>query len=183
MTLAPASGGTRAQGRWRADVLGGLWVAVGSVLLGAPAGLLWSQVAPRFPLRFDAAGSPQLDRVESTGAFIGADATYFLVVLGAGLVCGALGWVLARRWGPGTVLGLALGGALAAYVAARVGLLPGRDDAVMALKAARPGTQVDLFLGREEGTALRAPWAALAWPAGAMLSWLVASARRPEDLD
>jgi hypothetical protein len=164
-------------------------LVVGCVLLGAPAGLLWSWVAPHVTVMFgpEGAGAPDL---ESTKAFIGADGSYVLVMLGFGVVTGALAWLLARRAGPWAVAGIALGGLLAALVAARVGLVPGSHEAIEALKQGTVGDSVDLYLGgplpgelHGHDPQLRAPWAAVAWPVGALLVFLVGSTVRPEDLD
>lgn len=160
---------------------------MGSVLLGAPAGLLWSLVAPRLQVTFGTDGPSAAD-LEGTKAFVGADVSYLLVVLGVGVLCGVLGWVLARRSGPWTVAALAVGGVLAALVAARVGVVPGSHDAVEALRQGRVGhPPIDLYLGRLEPKAkvphLRASFAALAWPVGALGAFLVAALRHPEELD
>lgn len=170
---------------WRTDLVTALTVTAGSVLLGAPAGLLWSAIAPRIRVSFKADG-PAAQDLESTKAFIGADGSYLLVMLAAGLLCGALGWWFARRTGPWTVVALAAGGLLAALVAARVGVVPGSHEAIVALRQAKPGhPPVDLYLGRLKGDMphLRAGWAAVAWPVGALLAFLVGALRRPEDLD
>lgn len=162
-------------------------VLVGSVLLGAPAGLLWSHVAPRLRVTFGADGPSAAD-LEGTKAFIGADGTYLLVVLGVGVLCGVLAWAFARRSGPWTVLALTVGGLLGALVAARVGVVPGSHDAVEALRQGRMGhPPIDLYLGRLEPKAkvphLRATWAGLAWPVGALSAFLVGALGRPEELD
>jgi hypothetical protein len=99
-----------------------------------------------------------------------------------------LGWLLARRSGPWTVAALAVGGLLAALVAARVGVVPGSHDAVEALRQGRVGhAPVDLYLGRlgpkSDLPHLRATWAALAWPVGALCAFLVGALARPEELD
>ena len=171
--------------RWREDIPRALAVVVGSVLLGAPAGLLWSQVAPRLKVTFRAEG-PTAPDLESTKAFIGADATYILVMLGVGVLCGLLAWAYARRSGPWTVTALAVGGVLAGLVAARVGVIPGSEDALMALRQGKVGhAPVDLYLGVLKGDVphLRSPWAAVAWPVGALVAFLAAAWRRPEELD
>jgi hypothetical protein len=170
---------------WREDVVPAVGVVVGSVLLGAPAGLLWSAVAPRLRISFGASGPSAAD-LESTKAFIGADGSYLLVMLAAGVVCGTLAWLFARRSGPWTVIGLTVGGLLAALVAARVGLVPGSHDAVVALRQGKVGhPPIDLYLGRLKGDTphLRAGWAAVGWPVGALGAFLVGALRRPEDLD
>jgi hypothetical protein len=165
-------------------------VVLGSVLLGAPAGLLWSKLAPRLTVTFGEQG-PTAPDLESTKAFIGADASYLLVMLGLGLLCGGLAWVFARRSGPWTVAALAVGGALAALVAARVGLVSGSHGSLEALRQGTVGhAPVDLYLGgplpgqlKGDVPHLRAPWAAVAWPVGALVAFLAGAARRPDDLD
>jgi hypothetical protein len=180
----PTPGPTTGQ-TWRQELLPALGVAVGSVLLGAPMGLLWSAVAPRLRISFGKTG-PSAPDLESTKAFIGADGTYLLLMLAAGLLCGTLAWLFARRSGPWTVIGLTVGGLLAALVAARVGLVPGSHDAVVALRQGKVGhPPIDLYLGRLKGETphLRAGWAAVGWPVGALAAFLVGALRRPEDLD
>lgn len=172
--------------RLREDLLTSGIVVVASVLLGAPAGLLWSAVAPRYTVHFGAGGA-RLDDLESTKAFVGADGSYLFVMLGLGLLCGALAWVFARRSGPYTVAALVLGGVLAALVAASVGVRPGAEDAIKALEVKnRTSGTVDLFLGKREAhdeLNVRAPWAAVGWPVGALSAFLIAAFRKPEDLD
>jgi hypothetical protein len=172
--------------RWREDVKVAVGVIVTMVLLGAPAGLLWSALAPHYVVHFSAAG-PDFSDIESTKAFIGADASYLLVMLGFGLVCGGVAWLFARRSGPWTVVALALGGVLAALIAASVGLRPGAHDSIQALQAQnRTSGTVELYLGKRDkhnGLSLRAPWAALGWPAAAVSVFLIGALRRPEDVD
>lgn len=160
---------------WRADALQALLVVVGMVLLGAPVGLLWAAVSPRVEFAVTDDGVSVLGPETSEG-FIGADGSYALVLFGAGLVCGLLAWWLARRSGPWTVVALTVGGVLAALVAARVGLLPGKGDALAALRPGSPerGT-FELFLGargEDDALHLRAAWAAVAWPVGALVAFL-----------
>ena len=171
--------------RWHEDVPRALVVLVGSVLLGAPAGLLWAQVAPRLTVTFGPDG-PMAQDLESTKAFVGADGSYVVVMLAAGLVCGAFGWLLARRSGPWTVAALTVGGVLAALVAARVGVVPGSHEAIEALRNGKQGhAPVDLYLGKLKGDLphLRSMWAAVAWPVAALATFLVGALLRPEDLD
>lgn len=160
---------------WRADALPALLVVVGMVLLGAPVGLLWSAVSPRVAFQVSDGGVTVLGPETSEG-FMGADGSYALVLFGAGLACGFLAWWLARRSGPWTVVALAVGGVLAALVAARVGLLPGKAEALAALRPGSPerGT-FELFLGargEDDALHLRAAWAAVAWPVGALVAFL-----------
>lgn len=174
-----------AASRWREDLTAFVGIVVGSVLLGAPAGLLWSRVAPRLTVQIKADG-PHVADLESSKAFIGADGSYLIVMFVLGLLCGLLAWRFARRSGPLTVLGLALGGTLAALIAASVGLRPGAHHAIEALKQGSPFRgSVHLFLGVRSGDALslRAKWAAVGWPVGACLAFLLSALRRPEELD
>ena len=175
-----------ASSRWRADALRALPVLIGTVLLGAPAGLLWSFVSPRVTVVIGDDGNVDLPGVESSDAFMGADGSFVLVAVLAGLLCGGLAYLLARRAGVWAVLALTVGGVLAALVAARVGVLPGRAEILSAL---RPGSSArgtfDLFLGaRGEGDSLhlRAPSAVLAWPVGALVAFLGLGLAQDDDL-
>lgn len=160
-------------------------IVIISILLGAPAGLLWSRLAPHLKVTVTAAGV-SADNLESTKAFIGADGSYLLVMLGMGLLCGGLAWLFARRSGPFTVVALVVGGSLAALIAARIGLRPGMHTSFAALKEGTSfrGT-TELFLGQRQGsgTALRAPWAAVFWPVGALLVFVVGGLWKPDELD
>ena len=172
--------------RLREDLTAFVGIVLASVFLGAPAGLLWAAVAPRVRVTFTPDG-PTVANVESTKAFVGADGSYLLVMVGLGVLCGVLAWFLARRSGPWTVVGLVLGGVLAALIAARVGLQPGSHEALQALQAKdRTSGSVELFLGRRgahDSLSLRAPWAAVGWPVAALVAFLVPAFQRPEELD
>ena len=62
-------------------------------------------------------------------------------------------------------------------------------QAIKALKAqGRTSGTVELYLGVQgtcgnNGLSLRAKWAAVGWPVGACLAFLVAALQRPEELD
>lgn len=172
----------RIPGRFRQDVPRSLLLVVATVLAGAPVGLIWSALAPHYTVVFDNGDATYPD-IESSKAFIGADGTFVLAMVAAGLLTGLAAWFLARRSGPWTVVALAVGGALAALVAMRVGLLPGRQEAFEAISRKRGA--VDLFLGVREGdsTHLRAQWAFLFWPATALVVFLVGAIARPEQVD
>jgi hypothetical protein len=168
-------------------------VVVGSVLLGAPAGLLWSHIAPRVVVRMTAQG-PEIPDIETNKGFVGADGSYFLVMLAMGVLCGLVAWWLFRRSGPITVLSLVVGGIVAALIAAEVGLLPGSQAAVCAVSEGSSfrGT-VELYLGRltqlpgscQHGfdLSLRSPWALVGWPVGALVAFLAAATIRPGGMD
>lgn len=175
----------RLVGRARRDAATVVAVVVASVLLGSPFGLIWAAVAPHLTVTVTDQG-PQAPDLESTKAFIGADGSYAVVMAVAGVLCGLLAWRFARRSGPWTVLALVAGGVLAALIAASVGLRPGSQHAIEALREGSPiRGQVQLFLGRRSGSdlSLRAPWAAVAWPVAALVAFLVPALRRPDELD
>lgn len=161
--------------RWQRDLrTAGLLVAV-CILLGAPVGLLWSTIAPRLQVQLGPDG-PAAQGLEGK-AFIGADGSFLLVVLAAGVLTGVLAWLLARRAGPWTVLGLLVGGLLAAKVAAVVGVRPGKAHVQALLHDPMAHGSVQLFLK------LRAPWVLVGWPVGALAAFLVPALRQPEELD
>lgn len=171
--------------RLREDALTGATVLAVVILLGAPAGLIWSWLAPHLTLTVSSGGADAPD-LESTKAFVGADGSYLLVGLLFGVACGLLAWRFARRSGPWTVVALAVGGTLAALVAAEVGLRPGSQHALAALgDHSRFRGTLQLYLGRYQHghLGLRMPWAFVFWPVGACVTFLVAGLRRPHELD
>lgn len=174
--------------RRKEDLTAFLGVLIASVFLGAPAGLLWAAVSPRYVVHYTSTGA-STDDLESTKAFVGADASYFLIVLGFGLLCGGVAWWLARRQGPATVAGLLVGGVLAALIAASVGVRPGAAESLKRLRVDnRTSGTVDLFLGKRnndksDDLSIRSPWAAVGWPVGALAVFVVMGLRRPEELD
>lgn len=188
MTVPSAAPQHAAPARWRDDARAFVGVVVASVLLGAPAGLVWAAVAPRYTISIDKDGAT-FPNLESTKAFVGADGSYLVAMLVMGLVCGVLAWFFARRGGPFTVLALVVGGVLAALIAQSVGLRPHTHEAVQALQSGSPFRgNLDLYLGKRDTTtgtvALRSGgWAAVAWPVGAMMSFLLFAFQRPEELD
>jgi hypothetical protein len=173
--------------RWQRDIAAFAVLIAGLVLLAAPAGLLWSAVAPRYTVERKDSGI-EFPNIESTKAFVGADGTYVVILLVLGLLTGLLAWRFGKQYGPATVLGLAVGGLLGAWIAARVGLMPGRTAVMAALgdSSTRRGP-IDLYLGvRDQKTgdlALRGAWGAVAWPVGSLVAFLSLALRRPELLD
>lgn len=188
MTLPdpPTAALPAAPSRWRSDAAAFVVVVVSLVLLAAPAGLLWSAVAPRYTVVRTADGL-DFPNVESTKAFIGADGSYVVIVLVVGLLTGFLAWRYARQYGPGTVLGLAVGGLLAAWIAGRVGLMPGSRTAMSALgESSTVRGPIDLYLGmRDQKTgdlSLRGAWGAVFWPVGSLLVFLGFGLQRADEL-
>lgn len=182
-TTLPAQPGPR---RWWGDARVFGWTVAVTVLLGAPVGLLWSAIAPRYTVRVTDNGL-EYDNLESTKAFVGADGTYVVVMLVAGVLCGLLAWRLIRRSGPWAVAALVVGGILAALVAGEVGLRPGAPKAIAALQEGSSYRgEIDLFLGQRGSDgelSLRADWAFVFWPLGSLVAFLVPAYRRPEEVD
>ena len=157
----------------RRDLVTGAFVAAVTVLLGAPAGLLWSAVAPHARIAISASGATFADG--ATEVFVAGDGWFLGVVLVLGLLSGLVTWVVARGSGPYAVLGLAVGGALAAYVAAKVGRRIGQDELRAAAAAGIPGTYV-------ANVALQATQVVLVWPIAALAAFLTLVAARPDEL-
>lgn len=153
----------------RGDARAGVVTAVVLVLLGAPAGLLWALVSPRVSVLL--AGSSITLAGTDRDVFIAGDAAYLGVVLGVGLLAGAVAAVLGHRHGPGVVVGLTVGSLVAAYVASRTGALLDATTAQDAVTAGRSGVV-------ELAVKLRASEAMLGWPIGALVGFLVTTMLR-----
>lgn len=163
------------QGSWRDDALAALTAAVGCVLLGAPVGLAWSAVTPRPEVDVTAAGPQLVD--SGTSAFIAADGFFLVAVVLAGVLTGLLAWRWrGRRRGPGLVLGLLVGGLLAAEVARRTGELVGLNAAREAVAAGRQGVV-------ELAVQLRSTSALVGWSVGALFAVGAAAAAGPKAQD
>ena len=154
----------------RSDALAGLVAATVCVLLGAPVGLLWAAVAPKVVV--EVAGTA-VKLASDASTFIAGDGWFLGVVSAAGLLTGLAAWALGRRHGPGVVVGLTVGGLLAAYVAARTGELVDEGSARAAVEAGRMG-------GLELSLVLRSTEAIVGWPVGALLGFLAPFGLRPE---
>jgi hypothetical protein len=153
------------------DVRAGLLTVAVTVLVGAPVGLLWAWLAPRVVVEVDGDDVQVVDTYSD--GFIAVDAWFLAAVAVAGLVGGVLAWWLGRAHGPGVVLGLAVGGLAAAWIAGRVG---GEVDRVSVRQLVESGVQ-----GRHElAVRLRSTSALLGWPIASLLAHLSLSlARRP----
>jgi len=176
---------TGPSGRTRQDLRAFAIVAVALVLLGAPVGLLWSAVAPRLTVVLRPGQDPAAQGIEGK-AFIAADGYFLVIVLVTGLLTGLLAWQFFRRNGPFTVLGLLVGGLLAAKLAAVVGVRPRAHEALAALHDPAGRGPVQLYLGKmgKDGSiAIRSGWAVVGWPVGAMLAFLGRTLIRPDDVD
>lgn len=163
--VLPTPGGQTPQQDARAGVL----AAVVTVLAGAPVGLLWAALAPRVDVVI--AGENVQLVMPGSSAFIAADGFYLAAVTVAGLVGGVLAWRLASAHGPAVVVGLTLGGLVAAYVAMVVGQQVGLAEVQEAARTGRQGA-IELSLR------LRAREALVGWPVGALVGYVAASLLR-----
>ena len=146
-----------------ADAFAGLVALVVTVLVGAPVGLLWAAFAPRVDVVVTGTDVQLLN--PSSSGFIAGDAAFLAAALVAGVVGGIVAWRLGREHGPAVVVGLTLGGLIAAYVAMQVGQQVGLDEVRRAVEAGQQG-RLELSLR------LRAQESLVAWPVGALLGYL-----------
>ena len=154
---------------WRGDAFAGLLAAVVTVLVGAPVGLLWALIAPRVDVVVQ--GQSVSLAMPGSSEFIAGDGFFLLAVTVAGVVSGLVAWRLGREHGPGVVVGLAVGGLAAAYVAKTTGGQVGLEEVRQAVAAGQQGA-LELSLR------LRADVAMVGWPVGAMVAWIAASTLR-----
>ena len=103
-----------------ADVWTTLLGTIAVLIVGVVATFIWVWVAPRAVAVKDAKGGVSL-LVPETKAFAGADATYFFVTLGAGLLCGAVAAIVARHRGLAVTVALGGGGLLSGLMVAWLG--------------------------------------------------------------
>lgn len=144
----------------------GVLTVVGLVLLAGPVGLLWAAVAPPVEAVVSADGATALAEPTRDG-FIAVDGVFLALVVLAGLVSGVVAWHAAGRTPrPGVVIGLAVGGLLAAELARRTGQLVDAGAAQAAVDAGREGV-VALPIR------LRAEAARAGWPATAVTAHLL----------
>jgi hypothetical protein len=103
-----------------ADVWTALLGTVGVILLGVPAAFVWLWLAPRATVGANGTGQYQL-LDPATKAFAGADVTFLLVGLGAGVVSAGIAAIVARHRGLAVSVAMALGGLTASVLAAWLG--------------------------------------------------------------
>ncbi|WP_405016935.1 hypothetical protein OHV05_07420 [Kitasatospora sp. NBC_00070] len=149
----------------------GALTTLAGVAVGALAGLLWLWLAPRVML---VAGSDAIRYVDPEGEQrAGADGTFALIALAAGVLCALAAFLLTRRRGGGiaVAVGLAIGGLAGSALAWQLGtrLGPGTDVIANAKKA---GQGVEFSAALELG----AHGALLVWPMAAMVTLLALSA-------
>jgi len=147
----------------RADVGAALVVSGVSVLVGLLAAVVWAAVAPRVVLR-SATDGVELDPF-TVEALFGADAWFVVVTSAAGLILALASWVRTRDDGVGALVGLVVGGFLAALVVWKVGHWLGPDPGAPAEGATREGP-IDL----------RTKAALFCWPVAATVGYFALTA-------
>jgi hypothetical protein len=140
-------------GQLRIGVAAALVIAV----LGVPAGLLWTTVAPR--TTYVIAGGKALLGDPESQTLIAADGWFALLTAAAGLLCGVVAYVIAGRLGELGLLGaLGVGGTAAGLIAWWAGSLVGRSSFQHEVRTAHDGTAAKGALG------LHAAGVVIAWP-------------------
>jgi ribose/xylose/arabinose/galactoside ABC-type transport system permease subunit len=126
-------------------------------VLGVPAGLLWTTVAPR--TTYVIAGGKALLGDPESQTLIAADGWFAVLTALAGVLCGAVAYVLAGRLRDmGLIAALGAGGAAAGLIAWWVGSLVGRSSFQHQVRTARDGTTARSALD------LHAAGVVIAWP-------------------
>jgi hypothetical protein len=108
----------------RADLRVSAQLTSALALCGLPVGLLWEALAPRADFRVTADGPVPVGD-PSVELSVAIDSVLVLLLVGLGVLSGALAWRLRRGRGVAVVLALAVGAALAALVAWQLGELLG----------------------------------------------------------
>jgi len=150
------------------DLWAGLVTVAVTVLAGAPVGLLWAALAPRFADAAVAAGQGA-SAATAGAALLAVDASYLGAVVVAGLATGVLTWRLGSQHGPAVVVGLTVGGLVAGSVAMSVGGLVGSRPLGELLASGQDltGLAVDL----------RATAVIAGWPVASLLVVVVSALR------
>ncbi len=175
-SAAPASPVATARGRrvtWRGVVVESLVVLAGFALVGAGAGWIWERwatppegvvVEGTWRLGYTVQGAFFVSDYQWLDRGFGVIGTFVVVTLVGGLLTGLAAALLGRRAELATLLAVAGGSAVAAYLCYRVGLGLGPPDPAVAATAADDGTILagDLALGE--------PSPFVAWAVGALLS-------------
>lgn len=166
-------------GAWHEDGVIAAFTLALCGLLGAPAGLLWSALAPHADVVINAATANAASSANFanpiTEDFIAADTWFAGVTLVAGLLCGLVVWWLARGSGPYVVVALAVGGLIAAFIAAEVGMRPGQDALQAAADAGRAGAYV-------ANVTVQSTLTVVLWPTAALAAFLALVVGRPDEV-
>lgn len=140
-------------GQLRIGVAATLVIAV----LGVPAGLLWTTVAPR--TTYVIAGGKAILGDPESQTLIAADGWFAVLTAAGGLLCAVVAYVLAGRLREmGLLAALGVGGTAAGLIAWWVGSLIGRSSFHHEMRVARDGTTAQGSLD------LHAVGVVIAWP-------------------
>ncbi|MCW2860868.1 MAG: hypothetical protein JWP48_2576 [Actinoallomurus sp.] len=140
-------------GQLRIGVAATLVIAV----LGVPAGLLWTTVAPR--TTYVIAGGKALLGDPESQTLIAADGWFAVLTAAAGVLCGIVAYVLAGRLREfGLLAALGVGGTAAGLLAWWVGRLIGLSSFQHQVRTAHDGTTAKGALGLHAGGVV------IAWP-------------------
>lgn len=141
------------------------WAVTAAIvtLTGPLVGVLWAKTVPEVTYVI-VQGEPLLADPEGQGP-IGIDARFALIALVAGLLSGVAAYVAGRGDDIALLLGLAVGGGAAAFLAWKTGHMIGLNDFEDAVRDARDGTDVT-------GVAdLRAKGVLVFWPLPAVATY------------
>ena len=131
-------------------------------ILGIPAGLLWSAIAPR--TAYVIVGGKALLADPEAQTLIAADGWYATLAAAGGLLCGLVAYLLAGRLKDiGLLAGLAVGGTAAGLIAWRLGHLFGLSAFRHQVRTVKDGTTARAALD------LHASGVVIAWPLIALM--------------
>jgi hypothetical protein len=126
-------------------------------VLGVPAGLLWTTVAPR--TTYVIAGGKAILGDPESQTLIAADGWFAVLTAAGGLLCAVVAYVLAGRFREmGLLAALGVGGTAAGLIAWWVGSLVGRSSFHHEVRTARDGATAKGALD------LHAAGVVIAWP-------------------
>ncbi|MBA8823457.1 hypothetical protein FHX42_000786 [Saccharopolyspora lacisalsi] len=129
--VAGSGDGTAAPAFWsrqtprvvvKADLLPALIALVSVSLLGVPLGWLWSRLAPAHASVLTSGGELSMMPVESYHRF-DALAVFLLITASAGVLLGALLWLVRSRRGPVVLVAGVLGSLACAWLASKLGTM------------------------------------------------------------
>jgi hypothetical protein len=153
----------------RADVLGSVSVLSLVALLGLPLAWLWSRLAPAQLSLVQSDGTLTPLPTESQHRFDDL-AVFMLLGAVAGLLTGAAVWLLRQRRGPLTLVAVAAGSLVAAWLAMRTGVSFAEGRYSDAIAQAKPDAVVAV------APRLESTWAIIVQPLVAVLAYGVAAA-------
>jgi hypothetical protein len=159
----------------RADLRAGATVLGLVTVLGLPLGWLWSVLAPSEVVRRGPGGTATSLLSQSEHRF-DALAVFVLLGLAAGVLTGAVVWLLRRRRGPVMPIAATVGALAAAVLARYTGQLLTTEQVVGELRAAgAAGTLV------ARAASIESWWATIAQPLGVALAYSTAASWNGHD--